>query len=119
MSRDSYRHAVVRLRDALDLLGPYRRECLLCGRSPDARHRQADAITGALLAGDPPGAVAADYLPDDTPGACELVLTVALAILAADPRLHGLTRVRASEVEWQAYADLTNETTHPTTEGTH
>ena len=41
MSRDSYRHAVVRLRDALDLLGPYRRECLLCGRSPDARHRQA------------------------------------------------------------------------------
>lgn len=44
----------------LDLIGPYRGSCGLCG-GPDARHRTADAIAERFKAGEHPVAIAADY----------------------------------------------------------
>lgn len=95
MSAATFRAALARQRDALDLLGRYRGPSFTGW--PDTRHRQADAILGALLAGDTPDMVAADYLPDDIRDPIAAVLTVALATLAADRRLHGLTR----DQEWR------------------
>lgn len=95
MSRASYREALSRLRAALDLLGPFRGDCGLCSW-PDARHRQADAILGSLQAGEDPEVTAVEYLPDDVPDPVGTVLRVALACLAADRRLHRLTR----DQEW-------------------
>ena len=115
MSADTYRAAVARLREVLDLLGPYRGPCGLCGQSADARHRVADAIAGALIAGDDPGAVADDYLPADRYSPMEgreVVLTVALVVTEADRRIHRMTARRALQIEREVYADLE---THPTT----
>lgn len=107
MSVDTYRAAVVRLREALDVLGGYRGPCALCGWHPDARHRQADAIAGGMLAGDSVEAVADDYLTDERAAArVEKALRVAFAVVAADPRRHGLTRGRAAGVDREVWADV-------------
>jgi hypothetical protein len=100
VSASSYRVAASRYRDALDLLGRFRGPCL-CGAHPDARHRQADVITGALLAGDTAEAVAEDYLPD---GDVTATLEVAFACLATDPRLHRVTCQRATELDHAVWA---------------
>ena len=50
-----------RATDKLDLIGPYRGSCGLCGH-PDARHRVYDAIRERLAAGESVEGVAADYL---------------------------------------------------------
>lgn len=107
MSVSSYRDAAARLRAALDLLGRYRGPCGLCGH-PDARHRQADAIVEGLLAGDDVEEVADDYLSSDLGVLfrAELAYQVAFATLAADPRLHGLTRGRAAGIDREVWADL-------------
>ena len=101
MSARSYRVAASRYREALDLLGRFRGPCL-CGMHPDARHRQADVITGALLAGDTAEAVADDYLYD---GDVAAALEVAFACLATDPRLHRVTRRRAAGLDHAVWAD--------------
>lgn len=46
--------------DLLDLVGPFRGPCGICG-GPDARHRMADAIAGCVRAGDSPESIAEDY----------------------------------------------------------
>lgn len=120
MSAESYRAAAVRLRTAYDLLYPYAGMCLLCGAYPDKRHRIGDAITSALLAGEDPVAVAEDYLATDAtePSPMDPVLAVyriALATVAADPRMHGLSRKRAALIDAEVWADLTPE---PTPEST-
>ena len=47
----------------LDLIGPHRGPCALCGH-PDARHRTLDAIRERLQAGDTAGDIAEDYQLD-------------------------------------------------------
>jgi hypothetical protein len=107
MSADTYRDAARRLRDALDQLGPYRGACGLCGW-PDARHRLADSISGAILAGDSPEDVAGDYLPGGvTPAAVRVALEVTVAVLAAHPYRHRLTRDAAAGLDREVWADLT------------
>lgn len=106
MSASTYREALVRLRDALDLLGPYRGKCGLCGWV-DARHRSADSIAGGLLAGDTAEEVAADYL-DGRTDAVRVVHEITIAVLAADPVRHRLTRDKASGIDqevWGAFYD--------------
>ena len=44
----------------LDLVGPFRGECGICG-GPDARHRLFDAIQEQQRAGDPSSLVADNY----------------------------------------------------------
>ena len=114
MSAKSYREAVSRYRETLDLLGPYRGPCGLCGVFPDARHRQADAITGAVLAGDTPEAVAGDYLPGGRADAGRAVYEITVANLAAHPRLHSMARRHAARVDWDVWADLTDQPTKET-----
>ena len=104
MSVRSYRAAVARYRVALDLLGPYRGPCGLCGGHPDARHRQGDAITGGLVGGDSTETVAGDYLPDDCRDAVRVALEVAVATLAADRRMHGLTAAKAAGIDQDVWA---------------
>lgn len=106
MTARSYREAVARYREALDLLGPYRGPCGICSNHPDARHRQADAIAGALAGGDGPAQVAADYM--DGPLAETVALMVAVAALAADRRLHGLTAGRAAGIDREVWADASH-----------
>lgn len=113
MSVRTYREAVLRLREALDLLGPYRGPCGFCD-GPDARHRVADAITGQLCAGADAEAVAGDYVSQDQADAAgmslvDVVNTVAIAVMAADPRRHWLTRERAVGHDRVVYADLLQE----------
>jgi hypothetical protein len=109
VSARTYREAVERYRGVLDLLGPFRGPCGFCGY-PDARHRQADAIA-AEVAADPAGTgpevAAAEYLPPDQ-GAfavgLEIAVRVAVAVLAADERLHGLTTGRAAAIDREVWA---------------
>jgi hypothetical protein len=103
LSADSYRTAVERYRDALDFLGRYRGPCLCCSGHPDARHRQADAITGALLAGETPELTAEDYLPD---GSASAALEVAFACLATDVRLHRITHRKAAALDREVWGNL-------------
>ena len=64
----------------LDLVGPYRGECGICG-GPDARHRLFDAIQEQQRAGDPSSLVAENYeLP------VELVERIAAAPRWREPR---------------------------------
>ena len=105
MSARTYLDAAGRFRDALDALGPYRGPCGLCGH-PDARHRQADAITGGLLAGDDIATVVAEYLEPALGVGAEVATMVAFRTLAADPRLHGLTRGRAAALDREVWAEL-------------
>lgn len=106
MNAGTYRDAARHLRATLDLIGPYRCGCGLCGH-PDGRHRIADAITGRLLAGEDVGPVGADLLPDATGRDRDVVvLLVAVAVLAASPRRHGITRGKAAEVDREVWADL-------------
>ena len=102
MSTASYRTALARYRDTLDLLGPFRGPSF-CGW-PDARHRQADSLLGSWLAGEAPEVMAAEYLPEDTPSPVEVALEVALATLAVDRRLHGLTRAQEWKTAKEVYA---------------
>ena len=116
MSVEPYWGPLVRLRLAFRLLGPWRGRCQLCGACPDARHRQADAITEALLAGDTPELVAADYLPPQmveeqatVPRGVLTVYEIAVATPAAGSRpRHGkqLTAGRVAAVEPEVWADL-------------
>ena len=100
VSLSTYRAALARYRETLDLLGPFRGPSF-CGW-PDARHRQADSLLGSWLAGEAPEVMAAEYLPEDTPDALVVALEVALATLAVDRRLHGLTR----DQEWQTAREV-------------
>lgn len=110
VSVDTYRAAAVRLRGQLDLLGPYVGPCE-CGR-PDVRHLQADSIALSLARGDDPEKVAAAYLPGELAVFGETVaLMVAVAVLAADRRVHGLTAGRAAGVDREVWADLTTGAT--------
>ena len=82
--------ALTRLDRALDLLGHHRGPCGLCGW-PDARHRVAEAILGAFLAGDDTDSIVEDYGPgpgSERAATGEDMLMVALLALAADRRLH-------------------------------
>lgn len=49
--------------ELLDLIGPYRGPCGLCG-GPDARHRTLDTIRDRLWAGEDAQSVAEDYVMD-------------------------------------------------------
>ena len=104
MSLQSYRAALARQRETLDLLGPFRGPCEICQVHPDARHRQADSLLGSWLAGEAPEVMAGEYLPEDTPSPVEVALEVALATLAADRRLHGLTRDQEWNTAREVYA---------------
>ena len=105
VSARTYLDAAGRFRDALDALGPYRGACGLCGH-PDARHRQADAITGGLLAGDDIETVVAEYLEPALVVGAEVAATVAFRTLAMDHRLHALTRGRAADLDREVWAEL-------------
>lgn len=94
----------MRLRETLDLLGPYRGTCGLCGWV-DARHRSADSISGGVLGGDSAEDVAADYLDDGRTDAARVVLEVTVAVLAADPVRHRLTRDKAAAIDREVWAE--------------
>lgn len=102
MSATTYRKAVARYRDALDLIGPYRGPCGLCGWV-DARHRSADALSGAILAGETAEEAADEYLAIGVPA--RVVLEVTVAVLESDPRRHWLTRARADAIDREVWAD--------------
>ena len=110
MSATTYRKAVTRYRETLDLLGPYRGPCGLCGWV-DARHRSADALSGAILAGETAEEAADEYLSIGVPA--RVVLEVTVAVLDADPRRHWLARARADAVDREVWADLTETREHP------
>ena len=111
MSDRTYRIAAARLREAYNLLGPFAGPCLICGNCPDRRHRVADAIAGALSAGEDPALVAEDYRGDASARNVYACLAVALAVREADPRLHKVTRARAAELDREVWADLTEART--------
>ena len=110
MSASTYRAALVRLRDAYDLLYPYAGVCQICGHCPDKRHRLADAITDPCAAGVPADELSAEYL-DPRIGpmtGSDIVLRVTVAHLAAEvERLKSrITREQAAGIERDVWADL-------------
>jgi hypothetical protein len=99
----SFRAAMARYRETMDLLGPYAGPCGVCGAWPDRRHRQAEALLGSLLAGEGADVAAYEYLREGHPDGERVALEVALACLATDPRLHGLTRGQAGRIAGEVY----------------
>jgi hypothetical protein len=91
-----------RLRDALVVLGSVTGPCGFCGH-PDQRHRVADVITERVLAGEDAQVVWSDYR--DGNGQVH-VLELTIAVLAADPRRHGITRGKAARIDREVWADL-------------
>ncbi len=105
MSAASYRDAARKLREVLDLLGPYAGPCGFCGH-PDRRHRQADAVA-AEVAADPihgPAVAVDEYLDSDMGETIALMVTV--AVLATDRRRHALTSGQAARADREVWADL-------------
>lgn len=107
MSVESYQAAAARLREVLDLLGPYRGRCAMCGH-PDARHRQADAIAGAVCAEDGPQVAAEEYLRPDVEMLEGVLIAqvVAIAVLGAAPARHRVTCGRAAGIDREVWADV-------------
>lgn len=108
VSDDTYRAAAARLREALDVLGPYRGRCGCCG-GPDARHQVADAITGRLLAGEDTATVADDYgigAGLDQGWRCAHAWMLAAVVAEARPRRHTLTFGRAAGIDREVWADV-------------
>jgi hypothetical protein len=103
VSRETLRASLVRYRETLDLLGPYAGPCLVCQAWPDRRHRQAEAIRDSLLAGETPEVAAEEYLREDQPYPVEAALEVAFAALAADRRLHRVTRDVELQIAREVY----------------
>lgn len=83
--------ARTRYAKALDLMGPHRGSCGLCG-GPDARHRIADSVTSYIRAGEPVGSVADEFfLSDDT------VTEITIASLALELEQR---KARIPQREW-------------------
>ena len=105
MGADSYRVGATRLRDALVVLGAVTGPCGFCGH-PDQRHRVADAITERVLAGEDAETVGWDYWDREDSRAEVYALELTVAVLAADPRRHGITRGKAAAIDREVWADL-------------
>jgi hypothetical protein len=107
VSATTYKAAVRRLRDQLDVFGPPQHACLSCGH-PDSRHELALQVTLALEDGIDADTVAARFLPPglgETPYDREVVFRVAFAVLAADPRRHSVGRNAARGLERAAWGE--------------
>lgn len=105
MSEASYREAAARYRRVLGLLGEFRGPCEACGH-PDARHEVAEAIAGAVVAGNGPLLVADNYLLRPwAEGAVRTVHEVTIAVLAAHPLRHRMTSGRAAGIDREVWAE--------------
>jgi hypothetical protein len=108
VSVDTYRAAAVRLRDGLSAVGSYAGPCECCG-GPDSRHRVADAITDRVIAGEAASSVAREFLSRPFVDPSFVVHELVIAVLAAHPGRHRMTRGRAAGIDREVWADLLDQ----------